>query len=269
MLYVCHQSVRQVWLGVAILAVWLPLLVSAQNELPEWPYEKVVDVFEIHTDFPVPDPTQLDETLLHLRSDIGQMLGLPDRQSSIHVVLFGSSADYARYMQHYFPKIFERRAIFLQDRGPGMLFTYWHDEIATDLRHEATHALLHQTAAQWPLWLDEGLAEYFEVARESRYGGCSYLKEVVHRADRGLVPSLKELEQITDQSAFADSHYRDSWAWIHLLLHRRPDTRQLLTDYMTRAYRKTPQPPLHRQLAEIMDDPYSEFRSHFSKLDER
>lgn len=239
---------------------------APQNQTREWHYETTIDLFEIHADFPVPDPKQLESTLLHLRNDIEELLGLPARESTVHVVLFGNSEEYARYMKHYFPSIFERRAIFLKDRGPGMLFTFWHTDIETDLRHEATHALLHQSGVHWPLWLDEGLAEYFEVDRDARYAACPYLTEVVQRAETGLVPSLKELEEIVELAGFAESHYRDSWAWVHLLLHRRPETRQLLTDYLARAYRRTPQPPLHRQLAKIMDDPASEFREHFKLL---
>ncbi|GIT30210.1 MAG: hypothetical protein Ct9H300mP1_22560 [Planctomycetaceae bacterium] len=32
-----------------------------------------------------------------------------------------------------------------------------------DLRHEFTHGVLHSSLKRVPLWLDEGLAEYFEV----------------------------------------------------------------------------------------------------------
>ena len=35
--------------------------------------------------------------------------------------------------------------------------------VRTDLRHELTHALLHGVLQDVPLWLDEGLAVYFEL----------------------------------------------------------------------------------------------------------
>ena len=44
-----------------------------------------------------------------------------------------------------------------------MVYTYWGNRIQQDLRHELTHAILHSVLKDVPLWLDEGLAEYFEV----------------------------------------------------------------------------------------------------------
>ena len=44
-----------------------------------------------------------------------------------------------------------------------LVYTYWGDRIQQDLRHELTHALLHSVLKDVPLWLDEGLAEYFEM----------------------------------------------------------------------------------------------------------
>lgn len=249
-----------------LLGMCLQLPVQAQSVRRTWPYEANIDIFSVHSDFCIADEATLTKTLQHLRGDIADLLQLPVQTETIHVVLFGSSAEYIRYMQHYFPAIIQRRAIYLRDRGPGMLFTSWHDEIETDLRHEATHALLNQSGSQTPLWLDEGLAEYFEVPRENRYAGNPYLESVAERARCGLIPSLEELEDITQESDFQDSHYRDSWAWVHLLLHRRQPTRQLLLDFLSRARNQVPQPALSRQLTQVLEDPFLEFQLHFDEL---
>lgn len=232
----------------------------------EWPYEAKVDVFLLHSDFELDDQARLESILGGLRSDITQALNLPAQKSSIHVVLFASPKEYARYMGHYFPSISPRRAIYLQDRGPGMLFTFWHDDIDSDLRHEASHAVLNQSGVQLPLWLDEGLAEYFELPKEKRFNQNTYIAEVAQRAGQGLVPSLLELEKIGDMTEFTDAHYRDSWAWIHFLLHRRQETRQLLVDYVSRHRKLAPQMLISKQLGEICSDPAKEFQEHFSKM---
>ncbi len=239
---------------------------AAQQEAREWPYEAKVDQFLLHSDFELNDPQRLESILGGLRSDISQALNLPEQKSSIHVVLFSNAKEYSRYMNHYFPSIEPRRAIYLQDRGPGMLFTFWHDDIDTDLRHEAAHAVLNQSGVQLPLWLDEGVAEYFEVQRDKRFSQNGYGAEVAQRTAKGLVPSLLDLERIAQMSDFKDAHYRDSWAWIHFLLHRRQETRQLLIDYIARHRKLVPQANLSRQLAEIMADPTIEFKQHFSKV---
>ena len=73
-------------------------------------------------------------------------------------------ATYQAYMKQYFPKVPYRRALFIKARGPGMVFACQGTDFEIDVRHESTHALLHAWLPSVPLWLDEGLAEYFEVA---------------------------------------------------------------------------------------------------------
>lgn len=250
-----------VWLGLPWAAV-----VNAQLTDRQWPFVANVDVFKLHSDFKLDDLERFHSILGSLRNDTGEMLRLPNQQSPIHIVLFSNLKEYSRYMQFYFPAIVQRRAIYLQDRGPGMLFTYWHDDIEIDLRHETVHALLNQNGVQLPLWLDEGLAEYFEIPKELRLAGNPYARAVASRAQSGLVPSLMQLEKISNIAEFTDQNYRDSWAWVHFLLHRREATRQLLVDYLSRQRKQTPQPLLSRQLADLIVDPAAEFQEHYSQL---
>jgi Protein of unknown function (DUF1570) len=239
---------------------------QASASYVDWCYEAKVDVFHFHSDFELDDVNELHSVLGELRKEISESLQLPAVDSTVHVVLFSNMRQYNRYMQHYFPAISARRAIYLQDRGPGMLFTFWHHDIDSDLRHEATHAILNQTGVQLPLWLDEGIAEYFEIPASDRYLRSSYLPEIWERAVHGRVPSLLQLERLESMSEFGDDHYRDSWAWIHFLLHRSPQTRQLLIDYITRQRRQVIQAHLSKQLSELISDPVVEFQQHFSKL---
>jgi hypothetical protein len=243
-----------------------PASVRTAPTIGQWPYRQQIDIFTLHSDTPLNREVDFNRILGGLRSDVAADLELPANDAPVHVVLFGSLTQYSRYMRHYFPSIAQRRAIFLQDRGPGMLFTYWHDQIATDLRHEATHSILNQAGARLPLWLDEGLAEYYEVAKGERFQQHPYLAAVKQRVVDGLVPVLTQLEKAQSMSDFSDAHYRDSWAWIHFLLHRRPETRQLLIQTIDRYRSRTPQPALSRQLAAISTDWNVEFQEHFSRL---
>ena len=253
-------------LGCIILLLNTDSVACMGQTEPEWPCEVQIDQFMIHSDFALEDLPELQEILGNLRGDIGEMLGQEKQSSKVHIVMFGSQREYSRYMAHYFPSIVPRRAIYLQDRGPGMLFTFLHDNIDTDLRHEAVHALLNQTGVPLPLWLDEGLAEYFEVPKQQRYRHNSHLHPVASRAKGGIVPSLLELERMTDMPSFNDNHYRDSWAWTHFLLHRNQHTRQLLLEYLDRHRRRIPQANLIRQLSAAMLDPSHEFQQHFIQL---
>lgn len=265
-----HRAYRCTGTALAIASITTSYLLGsaaqAQSKARSWPHMMSIDVFTIHSDFELTQRRQLEATLLHLRGEMRSLLKLPESKATIHVVIFKDPAEYSRYMQHYFPTVAQRRAIFLQDRGPGMLFTHWHDHIDVDLRHEAAHALLNQSGSELPLWLDEGLAEYFELHSDDRYARNPYLSEVVGQAGRALVPSLLMLERIDDLAGFTEPQYRDSWAWIHFLLHRNERTRQILVEFITRAQAKTPQPPLSRQLPAILSDPMFEFQQHFQDM---
>ena len=65
-----------------------------------------------------------------------------------------------------------------------------------DLRHEATHALLHGSLPMVPLWLDEGLAKYFEVLREHRIDGSPYVNTVKENVRLGQLYKLPVLEEM-------------------------------------------------------------------------
>ena len=73
-----------------------------------------------------------------------------------------------------------------------------------------------------PLWLDEGLAEYFEVPAADREHGNPHAKYIKIGAHLGQVPLLEDLEQIRDLSEMTRSRYRAAWAWVHFMLHGPP-----------------------------------------------
>ncbi len=132
----------------------------------------------------------------------------------MHMVLFERPEEYRRYLDHYFPKLPERRALFIRQRGTAMLFAHRHPDMATDLRHESVHGLLNDAQYSVPLWLDEGLAEYFEVPKAQRWSGHPHLVEVQQRI-KDAPPDLQALENIEEVRAMTSQHYRDAWAWVH------------------------------------------------------
>ncbi|MFN3189937.1 MAG: hypothetical protein ACE361_05385 [Aureliella sp.] len=237
----------------------------------KWPHEIVAENFKVHSDFRLAAQDALLLELRQVQADLKAVLGVRDYGQKIHVVLFGSDSEYRRYMQAYFPGLPSRRAIFLQDRGPGMLFTHWHQDVATDLRHEVTHALLNQTGKTLPLWLDEGIAEYFELAASDRFDANPYL-ESLRRTGQTRVQSIAELDAKRVVSEFTDRDYRDSWAWVHFFIHRRAETREALGSFL-RLYASLPESDsafeLERAMRTISPDLESEMREHFRKLHSR
>ena len=249
-----------------VILVWAASSFVQAAEPRQWPVELKLGRFEVHADFDITSASPLSPELAQLSADVCSVLELGACDQPVHVVLFESQHEYQRYMRNYFPQLPERRALFIQDRGPGMLFAHWHADMATDLRHEITHALLNDASHPLPLWLDEGLAEYFEVPRERRFDGCEYLAAVRERCVQGLVPSLKNLEETVDLQQFKETHYRDSWSWVHFLVHRSTATRKLLAKYLANTRAGVEQLPLSRQLPQYSQDIQGDFQQHFQSL---
>ena len=114
----------------------------------------------------------LFKEMSELRDQIHKELQLPNTGNLINVYLFGDKIRYDDFIRTRYPDLPERRAFFIAQPhnrgGPEelLVFTYWSDRLRQDLRHELTHAQLHSILKDVPLWLDEGLAEYFELPSE-------------------------------------------------------------------------------------------------------
>src|SRR6185295_16292773 len=83
----------------------------------------------------------------------------------IHVYLFESGPVFTEFMHAHYPSFPQRRAFFVETDTRLTVYAQWGDRVAEDLRHEVSHGYLQSIIRNLPLWLDEGLAEYFEVPR--------------------------------------------------------------------------------------------------------
>src|SRR5207237_9102591 len=128
-----------------------------------------VSQFLFLSDFEIQRNLPIFRELAGLREQVHKELQLPGTTTIVQVFLFEDKERYERFMQLKHPDLPKRRAFFVaQPRRLGggedlLVYTYWGDRIQQDLRHELTHALLHCVLKDVPLWLDEGLAEFFEV----------------------------------------------------------------------------------------------------------
>lgn len=231
-----------------------------------WVTQRQVGRFHVFSDFEMSRDEPLLSELGEIEGQVTRLLAIPTEEQPIHVVLFASSREYSRYIKNYFPMVPERRALFIQHRGPGMLFAHWHADVRTDIRHEVVHGLLNDRSSPLPLWLDEGLAEYFEVPESSRMSGNPHLAQVIEGLDRDYVPSLSVLEQLKSIDQLGTNQYRDSWAWVHFLLHRKPQTRQHLVQQLAMHRKQEDALPLSRIVAIELPNWRTEFAEHFCLL---
>ena len=139
------------------------------------------------------------------------------------------------------------------------------DDLKEDLRHEATHALLHSSMPTTPMWLDEGLAEYFEVGPDCETGKPEHIAALKAATAKGWKPDLERLESLHDLQQMTAADYRESWLWVDYLLHRTPTTKRVLVDYLA-ALRRGESSPLLARLKEADPTFESGIKRHLASL---
>lgn len=192
-----------------------------------WPVEIQLGRFEVHAELPLSGHPVL-KSLQTLPHELQLTLGIEPRSKPIHVFILRDQATFERYLQHLLPGVPMRPAFFAQKGEMGMVFAYDRSELVQDLRHECTHALLHQSLGELPLWLDEGLAEYFEQSTPVP-GSDSSPPPPTDLPDR---EACQTLEKLTDLSQMTEVHYAQARAWVHYLIHHSAATRAQLQAYL-------------------------------------
>lgn len=176
------------------------------------------------------DVNSVNSQLQSVRSEFETRLQLNSTEPDVQVIVFASQQNYRNYLREKLPEAVSRRAIFYQNGSLNQIYTFRHQDLVTDLRHEYTHALLHAALPFVPLWIDEGVAEFFEEQKPVR-DRSSRLKSVKWKSRTGWKPSIRDLERIPAAASMTSDDYRDSWAWIHYLLNN-PSYRKHLTSYL-------------------------------------
>jgi hypothetical protein len=245
-------------LVLALLAAYSPA--RAENH---WPDERQAGQFLCHADFPLAPQQPLLDELSQLQQDLATKLGAPPQKEAVHFFLFQAKGTYQTYMKQYFPRVPYRRALFIKARGPGMVFAFQGTDFEIDVRHECTHALLHAWLPQVPLWLDEGLAEYFEVARDKRARQNPHYAVVQAGASAGQLPRLEELESLETIDDMGRDEYRDAWAWVHFMLHGPREAQEELTRYLDELHAGSDPGRLSDRLRRRLPDLNRRMAEHF------
>jgi hypothetical protein len=206
-----------------------------------------------------------------LREHVLKELHLPAPPPSvlINVYLFEDRDRYEQFMKAHYPKLPRRRAFFVaQPRGVGsgddlLVYTFWGDHVRQDLRHELTHAMLHSILKDVPLWLDEGLAEYFELPTEAKGVNRQHV-EIIQRD--GFKPDMARLEQLSEVEQMTPVEYREAWAWVHFMLRGSPEGRKVLLAYLQQLRSTSSPGALQPKLKAKLPEFNEALLAHLSKL---
>ena len=254
---------RTICAAALLVMAMLPFAESSVS----WIARQAVGRFQMSSEIPIRQSKVLSDFMQSLRqheSDIASILGLRLNQKPIVINVFQSRRSYQEFVTRIAPDGKERRALFIQSETHGSVYVYLHADVMMDLRHETTHAILHSSLPFIPLWLDEGLAEYFEVARENRASANRHLKRT--KLDARLIltwrPNLTKLETVRDQSAMTARNYREAWAWVHFLLHGPAAANSMITRYLASIEAHDPPGLLSTQLRRVWSKPERQLTSH-------
>jgi hypothetical protein len=190
----------------------------------------------IHNDADVSENHPLFVELARFPEQVCQSLQLPVSDKLIHIYLFADRLAFERYILESFKDIPGRRALFVKrppiaisKESELQVLCFWGDRIQNDLRHELTHATLHSVLHEVPLWLDEGLAMYFESGIAA---AGKNLRAMEALATGSVKFDLARLQRLTQVSEMGLGDYHEAWAWTHYLLHGSPLQRSATLQYL-------------------------------------
>ena len=212
----------------------LSLLDLSPSYRKRLPYVQTCGVVVVQANFPLTEIASILEEINQLQDDLYHYIRVPAPKEKIELCLFKNEETYTSFLREFFPRApCDRRALYVKlDNKPGTLMIQKSKDFEVDLRHEMTHAIIHASISKVPIWLDEGLAKYFEIPSRDRKENHPYLSQVRWSTKLGTVPSLNRLEKLETIDDMGTKEYRDSWAWTHFLIHRSPETHQLLAAYL-------------------------------------
>lgn len=253
---------RNCFYAIVLCASWRCAAAVAQSR---WVDEQTIGPVIVHANFSLAAHRPLLDETSRLQADLQEALGIASSREPIHLFLFERSSTYRWYMKEYFPKIPYRRALYIKHRGPGMVFAYQSPEFKIDVRHECTHAFLHASLPMMPLWLDEGLAEYFEVSADKRAFDNPHLKATRWLVRVGNAPRIEDLEAIRELGGMGAGEYRSAWAWTHFMLHGSAEAHDELVRYLADIAAHTPPGQLSERLRRRIPDLERRFVTHFQE----
>ena len=219
------------------------------------------------SDFKISKNHRLIQDLITLRGQVGTTLNLPLQGDSVIVYLFSDELSYRQYLEATYPGLPPRRAYFVGTPKELAVYTFWGERIQEDLRHEFTHGLLHSALKTVPLWLDEGLAEYFEVTGPSPGTlNAEYTHRLAAAIANGWKPDLERLERLEEFSQMQKFDYQEAWAWVHFMLHTTPEAREALLGYLQDLRTITSPTPLSARLQQEIPEVGTRFLSYLATL---
>ncbi len=123
-----------------------------------------------------------------------------------------------------------------------------HGDEKAIIYHEYLHYLMHNNYAALPLWLHEGLAEYystFQVGKDEARIGLPIPEHVYWLRQHSFIPfttlfAVNERSPEYNETSRRGGFYAESWALVHYLISGNPERRRQAAEYLRLAQAGTP-----------------------------
>jgi hypothetical protein len=262
---------QKTWLVVALallLQTGCATVTERGNSILPTQFTTRTGPYIISTNYPLATDDDVVKQLVSLRTEVEDKLGLrvDDSEHKIEVYILSDRKTYEHFLKFYYPELPQRRAFFIANGDRRVVYTFKGDRLEEDVRHEATHALLNLAIGEIPLWLDEGLAEYFEAMSPTGLNREHLAKLPEDQAD-GWVPNLKRLESLKSVREMTPRDYREAWAWTHFLLQDHSGGYAALLSYLGELRSKDEPKALSGRLALSPEKESSILVAHIAKLE--
>ncbi len=183
-----------------------------------------------------------------MRAVIGQITNLRVRTPvTTRIFLFANQTAFAPYRDAAFPNQQRAKSIsgaFLAGEGQNIILLRADaTNVDRTVYHELTHYFVKNTVPSIPVWINEGLADFFSTFRTSKEGidtGIPIPEHVAWLRQGQLLP-LRELFGVTEKSPHynerrrAGVFYAQSWGLVHYLMLGNEKRRPQFLDFVQRA----------------------------------
>ncbi|HEY7215253.1 MAG TPA: tetratricopeptide repeat protein [Thermoanaerobaculia bacterium] len=240
------KQYRPCFAAAVLAALVLPALAAPARALPrkeEWleirsaNFTLFSNAGESNTRRIAGDLEQLRDALAQLSPGVALSSPTPT-----YIFVFKDAGSFRPYLRTYGGKPLEAGGYFLSTelgnyvaingdrRGDGRGIVY----------HEYLHYVLRNQYANLPLWLHEGLAEYystFEVVGDEAKIGLPLVEHVAWLRKNPLIPltslfTLDEQSKEYNESARRGGFYAESWALVHYLVSGNAERRRQAAEYL-------------------------------------
>ncbi len=159
-----------------------------------------------------------------------------------YIFVFQDAASFKPYQRTYNGKPLNSEGYFLSRQLANYVAINGdqHGDERLVIYHEYLHYVMHNHYAALPLWLNEGLAEYystFQVGKNEAQVGLPVPEHVLWLRQHSLIPlatlfAVNERSPEYNESSRRGGFYAESWALVHYLISGSPERRRQASEYL-------------------------------------